>query len=164
MRVVVLLIFVFIVISGYFYFFRNEGSFIDNTKETTASFTDMGQPLSEDIINCEFKVISSFVYQNKKETLSDKNRKINYITTDEKPNLITFAGLSSKEPKLKGNMGDSPLTEIKNDNETIVLIEKNGIGDIFVYTIFKKEKVATWYKSYKMLIAPFGMLSMGYCY
>jgi len=61
-------------------------------------------------------------------------------------------------------MGDTPIMMLKNDEESIVLGEQNSFGDIFTYTIFKKEKVAVWYKTYKMMDVPYGMLSMGYCY
>lgn len=155
---------ILVAIVGFFYFTRNQTVLGPGYKTTTASFNDMGQPLSSDIVNCEFKVISNFVYQNENEAWSDKDRKVYYSTSEEKPNLITFTDLSSKQPKIKGNMGDDLLTRLKDDEDTIVLLEKNMLGDIFTYTIFKKEKIATWYKSYKMITAPYSMLSMGYCY
>lgn len=136
----------------------------DKDRSTTSSFTDLNRPLGEDIINCEFKATSTYIYQNKQNPLSNENRKVYYSTTEEKPTLVTFAGLSTKAPMIKGNNGDGPLTKIKDDSETIVLLEQNSMGDFFTYTIFKKEKVATWYKAYPMINSPFGMLSMGYCY
>jgi len=162
-----IMVFIILVIAvvGYFYFSKDQKSFTGGKQATTPSFTDYGQPLSEDMINCEFKVISSFVYGNKKDTLSEENRKVYYETSEEsKPNLITFAGLSTEEPKMKGNLGDTPLAVLKNDAESIVLAEQNAFGEMFVYTIFKKERVATWYKAYKLVATPYGMISMGYCY
>ncbi len=152
------LIVLVLLIGGYFYFISDEQAIV-------ASFKDNGQKLSDDIINCEFKVISNFIYKNRKEPWSDKNRKIYYETSNNKiPNLITFAGLSTKEPKIKSNNGDSPVTIIKNDAESVVLIEQNDFGDMFTYTIFKQEKVAVWHKAYNFLPAPYALLSMGYCY
>jgi len=155
-----------VVIGGYFYFTKDQTvSKTGGQQVTTASFEDNGQTLSEEIINCEFKVISSFIYQNKDDAWSEENRKVYYETADEsKPNLITFAGLSSKQPRIKGNAGDSPLVMLKNDNETIVLVEENAFGDMFTYTIFKQEKVAVWHKAYKLITAPYGLVSMGHCY
>ncbi len=153
-----------IVVAGYFYFSKDQKSFTGGKQTTTPSFTDYGQPLSEDMINCEFKVISNFFYENKDE-ISNADRKVYYKTTEEsKPILVTFAGLSTKQPKIKGNLGDAPLTMIKNDTESIVLAEQNAFSEMFVYTIFKQERVATWYKAYKLVSTPYGMISMGYCY
>ena len=157
---------------GYFYLMRTQGKTEDDNaikvkenKTTVATFTDMGLPLGEDIVNCEFRAISSFVYQNKEEAWSEENRKVHYsISEDKEPTLVTFSGLSTKNPKIKGNLGEGPLAKIKEDDETYVLLEQNTSGDIFTYTIFKEEKIATWYKAYKMIGTPFGMLSMGYCY
>ncbi len=154
-----------LVVGGYFYFFKNQGSKTGGEQVTVASFQDNGQKLSEDIINCEFDVTSDFIYKNAKEPTSEENRKVYYETSDSKtPNLITFAGLSTKEPKIKGNQGDAPLIMLKNDAESIVLVEQNSFGDMFTYTIFKQDKVAVWHKAYKLVTAPYALLSMGYCY
>jgi len=163
-KVITIFIVLAIIVVGYFYFTKAQNGIIGGEKTTTASFEDNGQQLSEDIINCEFKTISDFVYKNGKEITSDKDRKVYYNTSEGKPNLITFAGLSTKEPKIKGNMGDSPLTILKNDTETVVLVEQNAFGDMFTYTIFKKEKVAVWHKAYTLVATPYALLSMGYCY
>lgn len=164
---IAILILVFCVII-YSYVTSNQNRTNNSSEQsTTASFTDYEQPLGKDIINCEFKVTSAFTYKNDKDSLSENNRKVYYKTSvapEDKKSLITFAGLSTKEPKIKGNFGDSPLSILKNDSETIVMAEQSLMGDTFIYTVFKKERVATWYKSYKMLVVPFGMLSMGYCY
>jgi len=48
----------------------------------------MGQPLSNDIVNCEFKVISEFAYENKNEPLNKNNRKVYYKTNKGKANLL----------------------------------------------------------------------------
>ena len=45
---------------GYFYSSKNQKGFTGNKQVTIPSFTDYEQPLSEDIINCEFKAISHF--------------------------------------------------------------------------------------------------------
>ena len=137
-------------------------------KTTTPSFLDyrqkLGQPLNEDIINCEFRIISSFLYENKYE-ISNTGRKIYYETIEDgNPRLITFTGLSTEQPKMKGNLDDGPLIMIKNDEESVILVEQNVFGEMFIYTIFKQEKVAIWYKAYKLMNDPYGMISMGYCY
>ena len=141
-------------------------SALEAKRETSRSFkTDYEGALSKDLVNCEFKVITNFTYNNQKDTLSDKDRKVAYQTTEqETPILITFAGLSTDNPMMKGNNGDNQLIKIKDDNESVVLAEKSDFGDLFFYTIFKKEKVATWSKSYMLINTPYAHLSMGYCY
>lgn len=155
-----------IVLAGiYFYFYRMQYSVVSSSKTSIPTFQENGLKLGDDIINCEFRTVSDYVYNNEKDPLSDEDRKVHYSTSDSKtPNLITFAGLSTEEPKIKGNNGDSPLAVIKNDDDSLVLIEKNAFGDMFVYTIFKQEKVAVWHKAYKLIKEPYALLSMGYCY
>ncbi len=128
------------------------------------AFIDNGLPLGEDIVNCEFKVTSTFAFKNKKEITDLKNRTIDYETTkDNPPIMITFAGLSTDRPIVKSNNGDTPVQIVKKDTNTIVLIERNVTNDIFTYTIFKGEKVAVWQKTYSIFYTPFSLLSMGYC-
>ncbi|MDO8557274.1 MAG: hypothetical protein Q7R98_02310 [Candidatus Jorgensenbacteria bacterium] len=163
-RLIVIVIIAF-VIGGYLYLSTSQNSKTGGEQATTASFQDNGQKLSEDIINCEFDVVSDFVYKNQKDAWSKENKKVYYETSSSKtPNLLTFAGLSTREPKIKGNNGDNPVTILKNDTDSIVLVEQNVLGDMFTYTIFKQEKVAVWNKTYKLLVAPYALLSMGYCY
>jgi len=151
------LIAVAFVIGGYFYFFANQN--------TVASFQDNGQRLSEDIISCEFDITSIFIYKNKSNAFSEENRKVYYETLNNKSLiLVTFAGLSTKNAKIKGNNGDSPITILKNDEASIILVEQNDVGDMFTYTIFKKEKIAVWNKTYKLIGMPYALTSMGYCY
>lgn len=135
------------------------------TGTTSSTFKDQGGPLTADTINCEFKVTSTFIYQNKKDSWSKEGRTVNYeVSSNNNSSLLTFTGLTTNNPKLKGNLDEVQLTILKNDNESIVLAETNGASDIFLYTVYKKEKIATWYKSYMLLNSPFGLLSMGYCY
>lgn len=136
------------------------------SNSTVASFKNYDDsPLSNDLINCEFRVLSDFTYKNKDDAFAETDKKVFYQTTDqEKPILLTFAGLSGENPKMKGNNGDSELIKVKDDNETIVLIERSAFGDLFLYTIFKKEKVAVWNKTYKLINTPYAHVSMGYCY
>lgn len=146
---------------------KSQASGVSETKkETSATFKTYDEgALSDDLVNCEFKVLSSFIYKNQKDSLSDVGRKVVYETVEqETPVLLTFAGLSTENPMMKGNNGDSQLIKVKDDNESIVLAEKNSFGELFFYTIFKKEKVAVWSKTYKLLSMPYAHLSMGYCY
>jgi hypothetical protein len=127
--------------------------------------TNHAQSLDNDIVNCEFEVISNFFYENREDFSSKQNRKIYYETNKEsKPSVITFINLNTKSPQMKGNLGSGKLVVLKNDKETIVLAEQNTFGDIFTYTIFKKEKIAVWQKTYKLISNPYSMNSMGYCY
>jgi hypothetical protein len=145
--------------------FSKNNNLVTESKETTPSFKDYGLPLSDDVINCEFKVTSNFVFENKIDTSDRANRKVYYNTSEEKtPNLISFSGLSTETPRMKGNFGDEPLVILNNTPESITLATQNAFGEIFIYNIFKEERVATWYKSYKLADLPFSLLSMGYCY
>lgn len=54
--VTIFLVLLFTALIGYFSFSKNQRSAPGGKGKTTASFKDMGQPLGEDIINCEFYV------------------------------------------------------------------------------------------------------------
>ncbi|MEI6326804.1 MAG: hypothetical protein WCO78_01645 [Candidatus Roizmanbacteria bacterium] len=153
-----------VIVLGVVYLVRKPQLLASDNNSIASYSAEYSQPLSEDIINCEFKIVSDFSFTSKGEATGNQNSKIYYGTKENKPMLITFASLTSDKPKIKGNNGDGPVSILNNDDETITIAEKNDLGDTFIYTIFKKEKVATWYKGYKLLTTPFGMLSMGYCY
>ena len=78
---------------------------------------------------------------------------------------MTFSGLDTKSPVVKGNNGEDPLTIVSNTDSELILASANSFGDVFFYNVYKTQKVATWYKSYAMFgITPYASLSMGYCY
>ena len=124
----------------------------------------LDHPLDPDAVTCEFRVTSYFQYKNSAEPWKTTGKIINFKTVEDIPTTISFSGLYSNEPRIKGNMGIRSLTKIKDDDETLVLVEKNMVGDIFTHTIYKKDKIAVWSQTYPLLGNPLAMLSMGYCY
>ena len=119
-------------------------------------------PLSSDIIVCRFDYVADFFESENNQDLS--TAKIDYkIGKQKNPITLTFANLSGQNPSMKGNAGEVPLTILKNNDEMMLLAEESAFGDLFLYTIFKKQKVATWQKSYLLINSPYAMVSMGYC-
>jgi hypothetical protein len=116
-----------------------------------------GLPLSGDMITCDFRVFAS----------GDAARGNPLIkVSTQTPVTMTFAGLHSKEPRLKGNHGESPIVIASDSPEEIVIVERNGLGNVFTYTIARETGLAIWTKAYFMLRAdkPVGSLSVGRCY
>lgn len=145
------IILVIILVVGVFLVAKNLGGTINNWSSDSSD----GQ-LSQDLISCRFDVVSDFTQEG--------TGKIKYQTNkQENPIPIIFANLSGENPVMKGNGGDAPLTILKNDDETMILLEQTLFGDSFFYTIFKKHKIAVWQKAYVLLDSPFALVSMGYC-
>ena len=157
-KVLLIIIFIGIIIS--FFYFKN----INNEERIVIpkpDFDNFSETLGLSVINCQFKVISDFVFKDDGE----KDRLIKYGTDiQNKPGNLVFSGLDSERPVLKGNNGEDPLMIISNNEKEITLASSNSFGDIFLYKIYKVQKVATWYKSYDMFGSPYALLSMGYCY
>lgn len=117
-----------------------------------------GLPLTGHMITCDFRVFAN-------GRADDGNPTIDLSAGT--PVTMTFAGLSSSAPMLKGNGGESPiivLNETRDDE--VVAVERNGEGNIFTYTISRETGLAIWTKAYFMFNAdqPTGTLSVGRCY
>lgn len=77
---------------------------------------------------------------------------------------IIFAGLDTNVPKIKGNVGESPLKVIKRDASTLWLSEEPSLGGINLFTIFLDRKMFICSKQYLLPSGqPFGMMFMGHC-
>ena len=125
------------------------------------SFNNISETLGESVINCQFNVVSDYSF-NANEGESNK---IEYGAVKQNiPVEMIFSSLNTESPVLKANNGEDPLKVISNTESEITLASSNLFGDVFIYKIYKKQKVATWYKSYDMFGNPFALLSMGYCY
>lgn len=118
-------------------------------------------PLGQSVINCEFKVISDFMVDPSDDFGTTK---IRYQSKSSEPINITFSGLNTLNPVMKGNGGEDPLIFLDETNTQVTFASSNAFGDMFIYKIYKDKKVATWYKSYELFGKPYAMLSMGYCY
>lgn len=145
-----------------FVFTKNIGkNYLENPFKDSYTFLN---PLSEDIFVCRFDVVSDFFKDEKGVNSEGSNSKIEFKVQKQKtPVQLTFSNLSGLNPIMKGNGGNAPITVLKNDDEIMLLAETNVFGDMFLYTIFKKQKIATWQKSYLLIDSPYAMLSMGYC-
>lgn len=155
-------LFLVIFVIGCIYFIINQ-KVIKNKEYTipNPSFNKFSEELGTSVINCEFKVFSKFSFN----IYSEKEKLIKYGTNnqDESVNII-FSGLDTETPVMKGNNGEDPILILPGTENEINLATFNSFGDMFVYKIYKKEKVATWYKSYNMLGSPYTVVTMGYCY
>lgn len=109
----------------------------------------------ESILTCKFKEISTFYY-NKDKIEAELDREKN-------ADPVIFAGLDTETPVMKGNMGETSLSVLMRDSETIWLVEAPPLGGANVWTIFKKQKIAIQAKQYSMFGKPFGLMSMGKC-
>lgn len=140
----------------FIFFYKNQSGYIDNPFKN--SYTS-NNTLSSDIIICRFDIVSDFIKSG-----DDTTSRIKYQTAKQKdPIPLTFSNLSGENPVMKGNGGESPLTVLRNDDDILLLAEQSLLGDMFLYTIFKKQKVATWQKSYDLIGSPYALISMGYC-
>ncbi len=81
----------------------------------------------------------------------------------EKPWTVVFAEIDSDSPKLKGNVGESTLTVLRRNSNTVWLAEAPPLGGVNVWTIFFDTHIAIYSKQYPIWGKPFGMMSMGRC-
>jgi hypothetical protein len=155
-----IIVVVLITVSVWFFNFRD----VNNNERIAIpkpSFNNFSEKLGLSVINCEFKVFSDFSFKDDGE----KDKLIKYGTDNQsEPLSIVFSGLDTSTPVMKGNNGEDPLLIVANTDTEMTLASSNTFGDVFLYKIYKKQKVATWYKSYDMFGSPFALLSMGYCY
>lgn len=160
------LIILLLVISNiYFFASKTTGNVSgENDKEQTTepSFKNYVLELGKSVINCEFKVTSTFSFKN---TDGSDQSKVHYRSGEESSSVnIIFSGLDTTSPIMKTNNGEDPLMIISNDDQQITMGTTNMSQDLFIYKVYKDSKIATWYKSYDLLGTPFALLSMGYCY
>lgn len=128
-----------------------------------------GKPITQSA-TCKFLRVQNVTLEDRdnaaSELANNTNAKIFFESNAQKePNIVAFIDLDTNAPKLKGNAGQSNLIKVIDNQDTVSLIEEAPVefGSIIVYTIFKKERVATWSKQYKLVNIPFGLMAMGYC-
>lgn len=117
--------------------------------------------LGDKIVTCDFRV-TAFAQ------LNDQDAPMVEATANDEPLLISFADLSSDEPLLRGNMGDSALQKMRDDGDTIVLAEVTAAGYVNVYAITRSTRVAVYSKAYVMNgirgPRPLGLTAVGRCW
>lgn len=112
--------------------------------------------LGGDTISCDFRVSAQG---------TEENGEIRVSLHKQDPLVLTFVGVRSKKPMLKGNVGMGELQRVKDDGDEVVLVERNAVGNVFVYSISRSRRLAVWTKSYFMMGAfPYGLVLVGRCY
>ena len=89
---------------------------------------------------------------------------------DNQTDTVTFSDLNTDHPKVVTNTGQSDLTVLNNNSDTITLIDLTGINDpighaFSVYKLFKKKGVLVYTGATDSFftLGPTGTLEMGYC-
>ena len=127
------------------------------TQSTTCSFNRLNE------------VSFSFLDKDNKVSLDpigNEKPKINYSSSAQSKALdVSFVDLDTKNPKMVANNGQDNLVKIYEDDQTLQMIEETPLntGNVIVYTIFKKEGIASWSKQYRFLGTPYAYMGMGYC-
>jgi len=117
---------------------------------------------------CYFQRFSSVQFKDPNDSFAkDETKKIIYNSSeDSKPNIIAFVDLDTENPKLTANGGQGELVKIIDNDAMVAMIEKSPLqigANTIVYTIYKKEGIATWTKQYMLLTTPYAHVAMGYC-
>lgn len=131
---------------------------------TTSTLSETRNWLSlnndSNIINCSLSLYNMITSK------PDSNWSYNQITTEnakqESPLQLTFVWLNTNNPVMKWNIDTVPLTKIDNW-ATIYLLEKNGAGDIALYTYFPKEKIMIMGKQYNLVGNLLWLQMMWFC-
>ncbi len=95
-----------------------------------------GDPMS--VITCTF---GEFAY------FSVKDGKLK-VEPDKENWSIVIAALDTDTPKMKGNMGESPLLILGRYSDIIYLAERTPLGNMIYITIFTKQGIVTFSKQY----------------
>lgn len=117
---------------------------------------------------CYFQRFSSVKYKDPENSFaaSDTKKIIYESSEDSKPNIVAFVDLDKESPKLTANGGQGELLKVIDNDEMVAMVEKSPLqigANTIVYTIYKKEAVATWTKQYSLLTIPYAHVAMGYC-
>lgn len=117
---------------------------------------------------CYFQRFSSVKFKDPEDPFaaSDTKKIIYESSEDSKPNIVAFVDLDKESPKLTANGGQGELLKVIDNDEMVTMIEKSPLqigANTIVYTVYKKEAVATWTKQYSLLTIPYAHVAMGYC-
>lgn len=83
---------------------------------------------------------------------------------DEDPQPMIYSGISTESPRVKGNLGESPLLVVKRTPTEIELLERTSSGNIVMHSLFLTEKIGVMTKQYGLGAAPHAYLQMGKCW
>lgn len=76
---------------------------------------------------------------------------------------LKIAGPESKEPVLIANMGNVMLRPHSQTDATVVMTEMSDVGNLIIYTWFKKTKRLIQTKSYDLLGVDFSVTTLYQC-
>ena len=87
------------------------------------------------------------------------------VFTEDNPLHLKFViDDNDSKAKLIGNNGESDLIVSRNDNNGIVLIERNMFGNVFTYNIFLDQGFGIWTKTNDIFGSVYSFISVGRCW
>lgn len=113
-----------------------------------------------DTIVCEYRGVSTV------EIVADESSKRlqpRYESSISAPLQVVYSEIQTASPKLKANMGETPLTVVKRTDDEIELAERTDAGNLVMHSLFLTEKAAIMTKQYR-IVQPFGLIMMGKCW
>lgn len=95
----------------------------------------------------------------------NQNTSLNYNFSDDNPSdTVSFTALDTNNPVVVNNTGQSQLTVIHDDGDSITMVDGSTTNGNFVtYRLYRKEKVLIYEDTITLLI-PQANLEMGYCH
>lgn len=114
---------------------------------------------------CRFKRSLGVAFTNLGAELATAGKQIHYQIGDEdESDTVSFVDLDTKTPKVQSNGGQASLNVVYDDGQRLTLLNNQQAG-AEMYTIFRDSGVVVYTQQKEsLLIGPFGMIAMGYCY
>jgi hypothetical protein len=101
-----------------------------------------GEAAGESIMVCVFEQEAGFVVEKGRTR----------VTHDPfGPNRVVFAGLDSPSPTMKGELGESRLSVLRREPDTVWLMERPSLGGVNVFTLFQQTGQVVASKQYRPL-------------
>lgn len=113
-------------------------------------------PLSDSTVTCDFR-IDSWVGLERGLVAAWSGKSA-------EPTVITFTGLNTKKPAIKGNLGTGSVLKTQDDGTNIFLLEPASAGNVITYAINRRARLAVFTKTYFVNDQPLGYLMLGRCY
>jgi hypothetical protein len=118
----------------------------------------VGVPLNDQLVTCTFQVFGWADQQGGKPKA--------YVRK-ERDMVVTFVGLDTEEPLLKGNTATGLARRVADDGDTVTLVETTS-GNVFsVYMISRRARRAVFTKANSTTIGEqwmYGYASIGVCH
>lgn len=131
-----------------------------STYPGTQEWTQTPRPLG-DVVVCEFRGAAYASYDD----VPHQEPSPQFELRPGEVLRVTFTGLGSQHPRVKGNSGEAPLELLKNTEAEWLLVEQTAGGIPVFYNISKLTRSIIWTKAYTTARGrPFGFLSVGRCF